>query len=171
MRPFMGVMGMPADEQGLQPTPPPRFCGGNIDCKELVEGSTLFLPVAVDGGLFSLGDGHARQGDGEVANPAIECPMERAEVELIARPDMKLKFPRALTPVGWVTLGFHEDLNEAFLIALDGMLELLRELEGLSRKEAVMFCSLCVDFRITQVVNGVKGVHGVLDPALLRERE
>jgi acetamidase/formamidase len=107
LRPFLGVMGMPADEDGQQPTAPPRFCGGNIDCKELVQGTSLFLPVAVDGGLFSLGDGHAVQGDGEVASPAVECPMELVEVELHAHPGLSLKNPRAQTPAGWVTLGFH----------------------------------------------------------------
>ncbi len=167
MRPFMGLMGMPADEPGIQSTVPPRFCGGNIDCKELVAGSTLYLPVAVEGGLFSLGDGHAIQGDGEVASPALECPMELVEVELHARPDLRLKDPRAQTPAGWVTLGFHEDLNEAMIIALEGMLELLAELAGMSRQEALAFSSLCVDLRITQVVNGVKGVHAVLPPGLL----
>lgn len=164
LRPFMGVMGMPADEPGYQPTTPPRFCGGNIDCKELIAGSTLYLPVAVDGGLFSLGDGHAVQGDGEVASPALECPMELVEVELHARPDLRLKNPRAITPAGHLTLGFHEDLNEAFVIALDGMLDWLGELKGFSRREALAFASLQVDLRITQVVNDVKGVHALLLP-------
>ena len=167
MRPFLGLLGMPADEEGEQSTVPPRFCGGNIDCKELVPGSTLFLPVAVDGGLFSLGDGHAVQGDGEVASPALECPMEIVEVELHSRPDLTLKQPRALTPAGWITFGFHEDLNEAMVLALGDMLDLLGELEGMTRKEALAFCSLSVDLRVTQVVNGVKGVHAVLPPDIL----
>jgi acetamidase/formamidase len=166
MRPFMGVMGMPANEEGFQPTPPPRSCGGNIDCKELVEGTVLFLPVAVDGGLFSTGDGHALQGDGEVASPAIECPMELVEMEFVVRSNLSFKNPRALTPAGWVTLGFHEDLNQAFLVALEAMVDLLGELGGFSRKEALAYASLCVDMRVTQVVNGVKGIHALLPTSL-----
>jgi len=169
LRPFCGVMGMPDDIPGIQSTVPPRFCGGNIDCKELVEGSSLFLPVAVEGGLFSLGDGHGLQGDGEAATLALECPMEEVQVELHVRKDLTLKMPRAVTPIGWLTLGFDEDLDQAMVIALDGMLDLLRELKGLSRKEALAFSSLCVDLRVTQVVNGVKGVHAVLPPEFLDE--
>ena len=80
LQPFLGVMGMPPDEPGEHSTIPPRACGGNLDCRELVSGSTLYLPIAVDGALFSCGDGHAAQGDGEVSGTAIECPMERAEL-------------------------------------------------------------------------------------------
>ena len=77
LAPFLGVLGMPPDEPGVHSTTPPRRCGGNIDCKELVAGTTLFLPIAVDGALFSAGDGHAAQGDGEVSGTAIEAPVER----------------------------------------------------------------------------------------------
>src|SRR5512146_1231072 len=87
LRPFLGIMGMPPDEPGRHPTGPPRACGGNIDCKELVAGSTLYLPIPVDGALFSAGDGHAVQGDGEVAGPALECPFEAAELEFHLQPD------------------------------------------------------------------------------------
>jgi len=76
LRPFMGIMGMPLDQPGIQSTFPPTRCGGNLDCRELTEGTVLFLPIAVDGGLFSTGDGHAVQGDGEVAGPALNCPMQ-----------------------------------------------------------------------------------------------
>lgn len=169
MHPFLGVMGMPAAETGMQSTIPPRTCGGNMDCKELVEGSILFLPVAVDGGLFSLGDGHAVQGDGEVSTLALECPMEQVEVELHARPDLRLKFPRAMTPAGWLTMGFDEDLNKATLFALDEMLDLVEELTNLSRQEALAFASLGADMRVTQVVNSVKGVHALLKPGLLEK--
>ena len=71
----MGIMGMPLDVPGVQSTFPPTACGGNLDCRELTQGAALFLPVAVDGGLFSTGDGHALQGDGEVAGPALNCPI------------------------------------------------------------------------------------------------
>jgi acetamidase/formamidase len=162
MRPFLGVVGMPADESGIQTTFPPRFCGGNLDCKELVEGSSLFLPIAVEGGLLSLGDGHAAQGDGEVAGPALACPMERVEVELHLHPGLRLTMPRAKTPIGWLTFGFHTDVNEAWAQATEEMLKLISEQYRLSTKAALALASLVVDLRITQVVNGVRGVHAVL---------
>jgi acetamidase/formamidase len=162
MRPFMGNLGMPPDEPGRHSTYPPRFCGGNIDCKELIAGSRIFLPITVDGGLFSIGDGHAVQGDGEVSGPALECPMERVAVEVHLHPELKLTMPRAVTPIGWVTFGFHENLNEAAMIALDGMLNWMSELLDIERKEALALSTLLVDLRITQIVNGVRGVHAVL---------
>lgn len=162
LRPFMGQLGMPPDEPGLHSTFPPRNCGGNIDCKELVAGSTLYLPIAVPGALFSTGDGHAVQGDGEVSGPALECPMERVDLTFTLLPDLRLQMPRAHTPAGWITFGFHEDLDEAMVIALDGMLTLMQERYGFSRKEALAWADLVVDLRITQVVNFTRGVHALL---------
>ncbi|MDQ8737687.1 acetamidase/formamidase family protein [Paenibacillus sp. LHD-38] len=162
LRPFMGVMGMPPDEPGIHSTFPPRSCGGNIDCKELTAGSTLYLPVPVSGGLFSVGDGHAIQGDGEVGSPALECPMELLDLTFSVRKDISLTMPRAKTLTAWLTMGFHEDLNEATIIALVGMLDLMKEIFGFERKEALALASLVVDLRITQIVNGVRGVHAVL---------
>ncbi len=162
LRPFMGVMGMPADVEGMQPTAPPRFCGGNIDCKELTAGSTLYLPIAVEGGLFSTGDGHGVQGDGEVSVTAIECPMDLVDLTFTVRDDLHFSMPRAKTPAGWVTFGFHEDLNEASMIALSHMLDVMVELYGYTRKESLALASLVVDLRISQIVNGSKGCHAIL---------
>ena len=162
LRPFLGIMGMPPDEPGRHSTTPPRHCGGNIDCKELVEGSILYLPIPVDGALFSAGDGHAARGDGEVAGPALECPMDCAELEFHVRSDLKLARPRASTPRGWVTFGFHEDLNEATANALSDMLDLLDERLGCGRREALALASLVADLHVTQIVNGVRGVHAML---------
>jgi acetamidase/formamidase len=162
MRPFMGVMGMPAHEPGVQTTFPPRFCGGNLDCKELVEQSRLYLPIAVEGGLFSVGDGHAVQGDGEVAGPALACPMELVELEFHLHAHMQLALPRAFTPAGWLTFGFHEDLNEAWTRATREMVQVMGEFYQLQPKEALALASLVMDLRITQVVNGVRGVHALL---------
>ncbi len=162
LRPFMGVLGMPPDEPGLHATVPPRVTGGNIDCKELVAGSTLYLPIAVPGGLFSVGDGHAVQGDGEACVTAIECPIERVELTFELHPELHLRTPRADTPAGWITLGFHEDLNEATMRALEAMVDLMTELYGLPRLEALGLASLVVDLHITQIVNQVQGVHAVL---------
>lgn len=168
LRPFMGVMGMPPDEAGTHSTTPPRVCGGNIDCKELVAGSSLFLPISVPDALFSVGDGHATQGDGEVSGVAIECPMQRVDLTFQLHDEPRLTAPRAMTPAGWLTFGFHEDLNEATIIALDAMLELMCEQHGLQRREALALASLAVNLRITQIVNSVCGVHALLPHGALR---
>jgi acetamidase/formamidase len=171
LRPFMGVMGMPMDVPEKQPTPPPRVTGGNMDCKELVAGTTLYLPIAVEGGLFSVGDGHGAQGDGEVSVMAIECPMQVCELTFDLLPDLHLTTPRANTPAGWITLAFHEDLDEAIGIALDNMLDLMKELYGYERQMALALASLVVDVRITQLVNaGVRGVHALLPHGSIREQ-
>lgn len=162
IRPFLGLIGMPPNEPGKHSTTPPRYCGGNIDCKELVAGSTLYLPVAVEGALLSFGDGHAVQGDGEVAGPALECPMAHVSMTLTVRKDMKLSMPRAKTPAGWVTFGFNEDLNEAMWTALGQMVDFMTELYEIPRKEAYALASLTVDLHISQIVNTVKGVHAIL---------
>lgn len=161
LKPFMGIMGMPVDQPGIQSTFPPTACGGNLDCKDLIEGSTLFLPIAVDGGLFFTGDGHAVQGDGEVAGPALNCPME-VEMELSVRGDLAIALPRARTREGWLTFGFHADLDQAAAIATVEMVKLMGELYGLSPKDALSMASLVVHLRVTQIVNGVRGVHAIL---------
>jgi acetamidase/formamidase len=168
MRPFMGVMGMPPAEPGIHRTGPPRLTGGNIDCKELVAGTTLWLPIAVPGGLFSTGDGHAAQGDGEVGETAIECPIERCDLTFTLRPDLSLAAPRAETPDAWLTFGFDEDLDEAMFLALDAMLGLMGERYGMGRAEALAMASVAVDLRVTQVANGVLGVHAVLAKDAIR---
>lgn len=168
LRPFLGVSGMPPDEPGTHSTGPPRFCGGNLDCKELVEGTTLFLPIAVEGALFSTGDGHAVQGDGEVSGTAIECPMERATLTFALRDDMPLKAPRALTSEGWLTFGLHENVTEAAYLARNGMLDLMTAEYALTSQEARALASLVVDLRVTQIANGVLGVHAVLPHGAIR---
>lgn len=168
LAPFIGLMGVAPAEPGVHVTSPPRYCGGNIDCKELVRGSSLFLPVAVEGALFSIGDGHAVQGDGEVSGTAIECPMDLVDITLILHEEMKLEMPRAKTPAGWLTFGFNEDLNLAAAQALNEMVEFIQELHGIEKTEALALSSLVVDLRVTQVVNGVKGVHAVLPHGSIR---
>ncbi|WP_349409894.1 acetamidase/formamidase family protein [Pseudalkalibacillus sp. SCS-8] len=162
LSPFMGIMGMPPPEAGEHTTFIPRAYGGNIDCKELQAGSTLYLPVPVKGGLFSTGDGHAAQGDGEVSGPALECPMEKVSMTFNVRKDLDVQMPRAKTNSGWVTMGFHEDLDEAMWIALSEMLDLMSSIYKISRTEAYAYASLVVDLRITQIVNSAKGVHAFL---------
>lgn len=162
LHPFMGVMGMPPDEPGIHPTAPPRMTGGNLDCKALVAGSTLYLPIAVEGGLFSVGDGHAAQGDGEVSGTAIECPMDRVVLTFEVRDDLPLNTPFANTPEGWLTMGFHENLNEATVMALEAMFTLTQSQFQLSRLDAIALASVVVDVRVTQIANGVLGVHALL---------
>ncbi|MEB1808822.1 MAG: acetamidase/formamidase family protein [Bacillaceae bacterium] len=168
LSPFMGLMGVAPAEPGIHPTAPPRYCGGNIDCKELVRGSSLFLPIAVEGALFSIGDGHALQGDGESSGTAIECPMDLVDINLIVHEDLAYKMPRAKTPSGWITFGFNEDLNEATAVALDEMVLLIQEMHSITKAEALALASVAVDLRVTQVVNGVKGVHAILPYGVIR---
>ena len=161
LRPFLGVVGLAPAEAGEHPTVPPRREGGNIDCRELVAGSTLFLPVAVEGALLSVGDGHAAQGDGEVGGTAIECGMT-TELVLDVEPDPVLPTAYAVTPAGRVTFGFDADLNEASAAALDAMLTWLQKDLGLDRPTVLALASVAVDLRVTQVANQVWGVHAML---------
>jgi acetamidase/formamidase len=159
---------MPPPEPGTHPTGPPRVWGGNLDCKELVAGTTLFLPIPVDEALFSAGDGHALQGDGEVSSTAIECPLERAELGLMLREDFELTTPVARTRDSWIALGLGESLDEAAGNAIDAMLVLMGRELGVERRDALALASVVVDLRITQVVNGVLGVHAVLRDDAIR---
>ncbi len=167
LRPFLGVLGMPPPEPGLHSTTPPRRHGGNIDCKELVAGAVLYLPIPVDGALFSAGDGHALQGDGEVSGTAIECP-SRARLTFDVRDDLELEFPCARLADAWLTFGFDADLGVAARIATDGMLALMGRELGLAPDDALALASVVVDLRVTQVVNEQLGVHAVLRDDALR---
>ena len=124
-------------------------------------GPGRFLPIPVHGALFSAGDGHAAQGDGEVSGTAIECPVE-AQVTLDVRDDLPLEWPCARIDGAWLTLGFDERLGLAARKAVDGMLDLMQREHGLGRDDALVLASVCVDLRVTQVVNGALGVHAVL---------
>jgi acetamidase/formamidase len=168
LHPFLGVIGMPPPEAGTHSTAPPRVWGGNIDCRELVAGTRLYLPIPVDGALFSAGDCHARQGDGEVSGVAIECPLARAELTLTVLDEPVLETPIAWTPEAWLTFGFAKDLNRASTTAIGAMLDLLGREHDLERAEALALASVLVDLRVTQVVNGVRGVHARLPHGALR---
>lgn len=168
LNPFMGVMGMPPNEPGRHSTTPPRICGGNLDCKELTTGTTLYLPIPVDGALFSVGDGHAAQGDGEVCVTAIECPMDSIALTFRLHDDMVLNTPRVRTVNSWITLGLHENLQEATLIALAAMVDLIEEKYSLPTREALALASVVVDMRITQIANNTLGVHAVLHDDAIR---
>jgi acetamidase/formamidase len=168
LHPFFGVMATaPPPEWGPVASPPPRRNGGNIDNKELVAGTTLYLPIHVDGALFSVGDGHGAQGDGEVCVTAIETGLI-GTFELHVRSDMSLEWPMAETPTHVMTMAFDPDLDDAVVIALRDMIKLICARTGISREDAYTLCSLAADLRVTQVVNGSKGIHVMLDKTYLK---
>jgi acetamidase/formamidase len=152
---------MPPPEPGEHSTIPPRRFGGNIDCRELVAGSELWLPVPVEGALLLAGDGHGAQGDGEVSGTAIECPLERATLSFELRDD-ELRSPIGRVDGAWLAFGFDEDLDLAAEQAVATMLDLMEQELGASRRECLALASVAVDLRVTQIVNQVKGVHAVL---------
>jgi acetamidase/formamidase len=167
LAPFLGVTGVAPAGPGEHSTIPPRTgAGGNIDCKELVAGSALYLPVNTEGALLYLGDGHGAQGDGESCGTAIECGMTTEAVVSVARA-RPLGSVHAETPAGRVTFGFSADLNEAMGDALDAMVTWMAEIYGTSRAEALALASACVDLRVTQVVNVTWGVHALLPSGVL----
>lgn len=167
LRPFFGVMAVaPPAGWGTVSTIPPRRNGGNMDNKELVAGTTLYLPICTDGGRFSVGDGHAAQGDGEVCVNGIETGLV-GRFRLTVRDDMTLAWPMAETPTHMITMGFDPDLDDCVVIALRAMLDLIERRTNLDRSEAYMLASLVADLRITQVVNDSKGVHAMLDKKYL----
>jgi acetamidase/formamidase len=167
LAPFLGVIGMPPDEGGMHSTGPPRRWGGNIDCKELVAGSTLYLPISLDGAHVSAGDGHAAQGDGELSGTAIECYVERAQLTFELS-DLELRTPIARTVDAWIAFGFDEDLDLAAEQAIGTILDLMERELGIDRSYAIALGSVAVDLRVTQIVNGVKGVHAVLADDAIR---
>jgi acetamidase/formamidase len=162
LRPFFGVLGVaPPLVTGRISSGPPWIHTGNMDNKELVAGTTLYMPVHVKGALFSAGDGHAAQGDGEVSVTAMETSL-RGSFQLTVRKDLKLRWPRAETPTHYMTMGFSENLEDAAKMATTEMLEFLVTEKHLSRTDAYMLISDAADLRITQLVDGKKGVHALL---------
>ncbi len=152
---------------GRLSTVQPRAHGGNLDCKELVAGTTLYLPVWHEGALLSAGDGHAAQGDGEVCVTAIETALT-GTFELDLRRDLgSLRFPQAETPDAWITMAANADLDDAAKDALRDMITLIRRRTDLDAIEAYMLCSLAADVRVTQLVNEQKGCHVVLPKSAL----
>ncbi len=165
--PFFGTLGVaPAAAKGRVSSVPPGEFGGNMDCKELRPGTSLFLPVYVPGAGFSAGDGHAVQGDGEMDLTALEVCM-RGTFQLILHKDRTLESPRAITPAHYITLGFHTDLDLAAENASHAMLDWLQELTGWQREEAYVFSTFACDLHVTQVVNLTKGVHAMVPRKLL----
>ena len=171
LHPFFGVMGVaPPPVYGTISTVQPREHGGNLDNKELTEGSTLFLPVHAPGAMFSAGDGHGVQGDGEVCINALEICLTGTFTLVLHKKtgaEPLLAYPRAETPTHYISMGLNADLDLAMKQALREMIAFICSRSNLSRQEAYQLCSLAVDFRVTQTVNGEQGVHGMLKKGLL----
>jgi acetamidase/formamidase len=147
----------------------PDYFGGNMDNKELVAGTSLYLPVNVKGALFFAGDAHAVQGDGEVNVTAIETAMEEAVLQFVVCQYLKIERPMAETPTHWITMGFHKDFNEAVKIALRDAVKFISKAKGLTPDDAYALSSLAVDLRVTQIVDGNKGVHAMIPKAIFKE--
>ena len=166
LRPFFGSMGVaPAKEVGKWNSAPPWKNAGNLDNKELVAGSRLFIPVFVKGALFEIGDGHAAQGNGEVDITAIETSLI-GKLQFIVHKQKKQEWPRAETATHIITMGCDRDLNAATHIAVREMIKYLMEERSMSQADAYMLCSMAVDVNITQLVDGNVGVHAMLPKAI-----
>lgn len=167
LAPFFGSMGVaPPPVRGRVSSNPPDIHAGNLDNKELVAGTTLYIPVHVPGALFQVGDGHAAQGDGEVDQTAIETSL-RGRLQLTVRKDMKLTWPRAETPTHWITMGMDTSLVQSTRIAIAEMVKFLMEKKGLTQTEAYQLASIAADLRITQLVDGNVGVHMLISKGLV----
>jgi len=168
IRPFFGSMGVaPPPEAGRISSNPPGIHAGNLDNKELVAGTKLFIPVHVAGALFEVGDGHAAQGDGEIDQTGIETSL-RGRLQFVVRKDLHLTWPRAETPTHLITMGMNRDLNEATRIAALEMVDLLATTRSLSRMDAYRLASIAADLRITELVDGNVGVHIMVPKAIAR---
>lgn len=172
LAPFFGVMGVaPPPQYGTISTVQPREHGGNLDNKELTAGATLYLPVWTEGAKFSAGDGHGVQGDGEVCINALEICLTGTFTLTLHKGQGEraplLSYPRAETPTHYISMGMNEDLDLAMKQALREMIRFIAGRTNLSREQIYQFCSLAVDFRVTQTVNGEKGVHGMLRKGVL----
>jgi acetamidase/formamidase len=161
LRPFFGSMGdAPPESAGRYNSAPPWMHGGNMDNKELVAGTTLFLPVHTAGALFEAGDGHAGQGNGEVDITALETFLT-GTFRFIVHKDQHLLWPRAETPTSYISMGFSPDLKAATEMAVRNMIDFLVAEKHLSRDDAYMLTSVGVDVDITQLVDGNVGVHAI----------
>jgi acetamidase/formamidase len=170
LKPFFGSMGIaPPEAAGKVNSAPPGVHAGNLDNKELVAGTTLFIPVHAPGALFEVGDGHAGMGNGEVDITAMETSLTGV-FQFVLHKDMRLKWPRAETPTHWITMGLDPDLTEATRIAVHETLDFLTNEKKLTREEAYMLASVAVDFEITQLVDGTKGVHGMIPKSIFQTR-
>ncbi|QHV94627.1 acetamidase [Spirosoma endbachense] len=171
LRPFMGVMALsPPAETGRVSSIPPGFFGGNLDIKHLTKGTTLHLPVSVPGGLFTTGDGHGAQGNGEVSGVAIETAITLT-VKFIVHKGKTLKLPRAETPTHFIAVGLDKDLNKAMKNALSEACAFIRDELGFTFNEALSIASTAVDFEVSQVVDQTLGVHAMIPKSIFTNKK
>jgi acetamidase/formamidase len=170
LKPFFGSMGVaPPPSAGRISSAPPGVHAGNLDNKELVEGTTLFIPVHVRGALFAVGDGHAAQGNGEVDITALETSLH-GTLQFVVRKDLKLRWPRAETPTHHIVMGLDPDLTKATKIAVREAIDFFVTQKGLRPDDAYMLTSMTVDFCITQLVDGTLGVHGMIPKKIFTQK-
>jgi acetamidase/formamidase len=168
LHPFFGSMGVaPPEAAGRISSAPPGIHAGNLDNKDLVAGTKLFIPVHAPGALFEVGDGHAGQGNGEVDITAMETSLV-GTFQFVLRKDMHLKWPRGETPTHYIAMGLNEDLTEAGKLAVREAIDFLVNEKHLSREDAYMLSSVAVDFNITQAVDDVKGVHAMIPKSIFK---
>ncbi|MFD2570843.1 acetamidase/formamidase family protein [Spirosoma soli] len=171
LKPFMGVMALsPPAETGRVSSIPPAFFGGNLDIKHLTKGTTLFLPVSVPGGLFTTGDGHGAQGNGEVSGVAIETALTLT-TKFIVHKGKLLKQPRAETPTHFIAVGLDKDLNKAMKNALSEAVNFIKDELGFTFNEALSIASTGVDFEVSQVVDQTLGVHAMIPKAIFTKKK
>jgi acetamidase/formamidase len=168
LHPFFGSMGVaPAPESGKLNSAPPGTHAGNLDNRNLVAGTTLFIPIHTKGALFQVGDGHAGQGDGEVDITGMETPLI-GTFRFVLRKDIHLTWPRAETPTHFIVMGTDEDLTIAAKVAVREMVDFLATYKGISKDDAYSLASIAADFSITQLVDGKKGVHGMIAKSIFQ---
>ena len=168
LHPFFGSMGVaPEESKGRINSGPPGDHAGNLDNKDLVEGTKLFIPVHVAGALFEAGDGHAGQGNGEVDITAMETSLT-GKFQFVVRKDLHYKWPRGETPTHWIAMGLDADLDQAMIHAVREAIDFLVTEKHLSREDAYALCSVAVDFNVTQAVDGVKGVHAMIPRSIFK---
>jgi acetamidase/formamidase len=169
LRPFFGSMGVaPPKSMGRVNSAPPGIHAGNLDNKELVAGTTLYIPIHTKGALFEIGDGHAAQGNGEVDITAIETSL-RGRLQLVVRKDMHLTWPRGETPTHYIAMGIDRDLTQATKIAVREAIALLVSVKGMTREDAYMLVSTACDVSVTQLVDQTVGVHVMIPKSLFKE--
>ena len=167
LRPFWGSIGVsPAASLGRVSSNPPSRHAGNIDNKELVAGTSLFVPVFVKGALLELGDGHAAQGDGEVDQTAVETNL-KGQIQVIVHKDMKLDWPRIETPTHWITMGTDTSLVVATKTAIGEMVKMLQQMKGITQTQAYQAASMAADLHITELVDQNLGVHMMIPKSYL----
>jgi acetamidase/formamidase len=168
LAPFFGSIGVaPPPLMGRISSRPPGPQVGNLDNRDLVAGTTLYMPVHVPGALLSLGDAHGGQGEGEVSGTAIETSL-RGTIQVFVRKGKKITWPRAETPTHYITMGLHEDLNEAARIAVREMIDFLVTEKGMKRDDAYILCSVAADLQVTQTVDQTKGIHAMIAKSIFK---